>query len=199
MFPDDLVIGIDRSLSRLNRNAVYRKGSTACSDGINSDADIEVEDTALTRVHPNHRNVLLVRAELSSFWRLCIVEGWEAKRHYLLYPNPYPKRSRLKSRFYAHPSFPLILKLGGDIVLRSNWEGYLREFGKSVMYAGEYLGEEEGSKVSEKNYARIYTKAATIGPVLLSVHTPLTNFEEKYASCGERLYELCLNRSGTHT
>jgi len=187
MFPEDIVIGIDRSLSRLSRNAVYRDVQIKHSLG-----SFDVEGICLTRSDPNHPNVLLVRAELSDFWRLCIREGWILKKHYLLYPNPYPKRARLKSRFYAHPSFPLILKLGGDVIVRSNWEGYVKEFASCVVYADEFLNDDE-CKPTGDNYAHKYANAAKAGPMHLGeIYDPLTNFEEKYALCGERLYELRL-------
>ena len=81
-------------------------------------------------------NVWLVRAELADFWRLLIANDdgvimttKNIERHYLLYPNPYPKPARLKQRWYAHPAFPLLFQLGGGTttttttttIVRSNW------------------------------------------------------------------------------
>ena len=51
------------------------------------------------------------------------------------------QKNRIKKRFYAHPSFPLILANGGDIIVRSNWFGYLKEFSNSVLYAHEYYND----------------------------------------------------------
>jgi tRNA G46 methylase TrmB len=126
-------------------------------------------------------NVILVRAELSDFWRLCSMEEeWNICRHYLLYPNPYPKKSRLKSRWYAHPAFPILLQLGGCVVVRSNWKGYLEEFATCVQVANECLGllyECQGP--TRRSCNNTTTKA-------------WTNFEIKYNMVGEPMYELVL-------
>ena len=96
---DHLVIGVDRSAERLAREHG------------------EVSD-----------NALLVRADLVDFWRLALAAGWQPARHYLLYPNPYPKAAHLKQRWHGHPVLPIILALGGRLELRSNWRLYVEEF-----------------------------------------------------------------------
>lgn len=106
-FPDHLVIGVDRSDSRLQRRH---------------------DDT------PD--NARFVRADLVDFWRLAAVNGWSPARHYLLYPNPYPKRQQLKQRWHAHPVFPSVLQLGGRLECRSNWLVYLREMALVLTHAG---------------------------------------------------------------
>ncbi|KAL7554608.1 hypothetical protein ACHAWF_018102 [Thalassiosira exigua] len=147
---DCAVIGIDRSLARLSRNRSY--------NGTDLGDDANVDGNVPERLD----NVLLLRADLPDFWRLCLSSPeWRAQTrvvaHYLLYPNPYPKGSRLKKRFYAHPSFPLLMMMmghdynedndnekdvdGGDgerrdpprLVVRSNWRGYLEEFRAAAM------------------------------------------------------------------
>lgn len=117
MYPDYVVIGIDRSLARLNRNAVYRTTFQEMIESNNDDANISDDSSVLAITTPDRPNLLIIRAELSNFWRCAIDSGWSTliHTHYLLYPNPYPKKSRLKSRWHAHPSFPLILQLGGDV------------------------------------------------------------------------------------
>jgi hypothetical protein len=68
-------------------------------------------------------------AELVDFWHCLLEYDCRVQHHYMLYPNPYPKSSRLKQRWYAHPSFPLLLHLSGDrLTVRSNWQQYLEEF-----------------------------------------------------------------------
>ncbi|WP_444679196.1 tRNA (guanine(46)-N(7))-methyltransferase TrmB [Halomonas sp. E19] len=139
-FADHLVIGVDRSESRLSRNHGALPG-----------------------------NALLVRADLVDFWRLALSAGWQPARHYLLYPNPYPKSAHLKQRWHGHPVFPVILALGGRLELRSNWRLYVEEFALAV--------------------------AQVVG-TLPSVerHSPgdafLTPFERKYALSGQELWRL---------
>ncbi|MBE0488364.1 MAG: SAM-dependent methyltransferase [Halomonas sp.] len=139
-FPDHAVIGVDRSKSRL------------------------------TREHgPLPDNALLVRADLVDFWRLVLADGWRPVRHYLLYPNPYPKAAHLKMRWQGHPVLPVILALGGRLELRSNWRLYVEEFALAVAQA-------TGRK-------------AEVGP-----HEPgnafLTPFEQKYHVSGQPLWKL---------
>ncbi|GHE22165.1 tRNA (guanine(46)-N(7))-methyltransferase TrmB [Halomonas urumqiensis] len=102
-FADHAVIGIDRSADRLSR-----------------------EHGKL----PD--NALLMRADLVDFWRLALAAGWQPARHYLLYPNPYPKAAHLKMRWHGHPVLPVILALGGRLELRSNWPIYVQEFAQAV-------------------------------------------------------------------
>jgi tRNA (guanine-N7-)-methyltransferase len=88
-------------------------------------------------------NWLLARAELATFWRLLHKEGIKLDRHLLLYPNPWPKPGHLQRRWHAHPVFPWILALGGEIELRCNWEIYALEFAAAVEIAtGEKVGVE---------------------------------------------------------
>jgi tRNA G46 methylase TrmB len=144
-------------------------------------------------------NVLLVRAELTDFWRCTSQTNWEISQHHILYPNPYPKKNRIKKRFYAHPSFPIILSLGGEITIRSNWEGYLKEFAQSVIYANEYYeeGMAEGDADADtkrlENIALPYYENAVKGPKERVDKTiAWTNFEKKYDDVGEKTYELIL-------
>jgi tRNA G46 methylase TrmB len=177
MHPDKQVIGVDRSFVRLNKNV-----------GLKNDYDISSEES-LRPFQAVSSNVCLVRAELADFWRCCMQEGWHVSHHYLLYPNPYPTKARIKQRWYGHPAFPLILQMGGEIMVRSNWEGFLQEFAKSVEYANEYLLESS----QENNYASPYLGPAQKGPVeRLDKSRAWTNFEKKYDDSGEPTYELLL-------
>jgi len=179
--PKDLIIGVDRSLSRLLKN----DDATATS---------EDNDESFVQVVEGQPNVLLVRAELGSFWRLIIEEGWEVKSQYLLYPNPYPKPRRLKSRFYAHPIFPVLLSIGSDIIVRSNWEGYLNEFAASANIVSDY------SKATSMTCAGkpiLSNHLLTDGPqavVIENEASACTLFEKKYFECGESIYELRLTK-----
>eukprot|EP00639_Heterosigma_akashiwo_P012049 CAMPEP_0206361004 /NCGR_PEP_ID=MMETSP0294-20121207/72_1 /ASSEMBLY_ACC=CAM_ASM_000327 /TAXON_ID=39354 /ORGANISM="Heterosigma akashiwo, Strain CCMP2393" /LENGTH=163 /DNA_ID=CAMNT_0053805743 /DNA_START=680 /DNA_END=1168 /DNA_ORIENTATION=- len=99
--PDLPVLGVDRSLARLGRSAAFRYSGAAssaeeleeCGDG----AAPEME-----RGQPKQKNLLLLRAELSDFWRLIDEsQEWKIEKHSLFYPNPYVKPKQLKSRFHG--------------------------------------------------------------------------------------------------
>ena len=137
--PDHLVIGIDRSADRLSR---HRSETPS--------------------------NCLLVRADLIDFWRLALSADWRPARHYLLYPNPEPKPRHLKRRFHAHPVFPSLVALGGQLEARSNWRVYLEEMAMALAFHG---------------------REATVD-ALPAPEQPLTLFERKYAASGQPLWRL---------
>jgi len=110
LFPQFTVLGVDRSFVRLSRS------------GVNS-------------VFQRNENCILLRAELTTFWRLLLADGHTPERHYLLYPNPYPKPAHLTRRWHGHPVFPQLLNLGGEIEMRCNWEIYALEFAEAVNIA----------------------------------------------------------------
>lgn len=156
--PNSNVVGVDRSIARLSRHLS--------------------EESLVEKVS---RNVWLVRAELVDFWRCCRQEEWSFNRHYLLYPNPYPKRARIKSRWYAHPSFPILLQLpASEMILRSNWFQYLQEFRDAVNIAAEYSDEFSIFHASDVRQIDSCGQQA------------LTNFEQKYWNVGEPTYELIM-------
>ena len=105
--PDCLVIGIDKSAHRLGKHA----GTTG-------------------------REYLLVHADCGDFWRLALAAGWALERHYLFYPNPWPKPGHLQRRVHGSPEFRSLLALGGLLELRSNWQVYVEEFGSALHMAG---------------------------------------------------------------
>jgi tRNA G46 methylase TrmB len=141
--PSSLVIGVDRSARRLGKTG--HRSFPVCED-----------------------NVVWVRAELATFWRLALEAGWRLERHYILYPNPWPKKSQIRRRWHAHPAFPALLKLGGILELRTNWQLYAREFARSVEWATG-----ENAPASE-----------------FSPGEPLTAFERKYSASGHALYRV---------
>tara|TARA_B100000700_G_scaffold237891_1_gene264235 strand:+ start:42375 stop:43061 length:687 start_codon:yes stop_codon:yes gene_type:complete len=142
-FPDHVVIGVDRSADRLSRDHG------------------ELPD-----------NALLVRADLVDFWRLALAAGWQPARHYVLYPNPYPKAAHLKMRWHGHPVFPAILALGGRFELRSNWRLYVEEFALAIEQA-----------TGEVVHAEVYRPGGDF----------LTPFERKYHASGQSLWRLQLD------
>ena len=195
-YPSHLVVGVDRSIDRLGRTA--RDLGAPASSSADNDKNNK-SSTDRQHVQRVRDNVVLVRAELVHFWRLWWQHGLVAEQHYLLYPNPYPKKSRLKQRWYAHPSFPLLLVVsaGNPLKLRSNWKQYLQEFADAVEYASQY--ESSGLDISSNSskasqVANTYLATAKLGPILRDpvAGEAWTNFEAKYDKIGEATYELRL-------
>ena len=143
-YQNALVIGVDKSSHRL----------------------------ALGGTHENlgqEKNSILLKMELIDFWRLALRHGWQLQKHYLLYPNPWPKPKLLKRRWHAHPVFPDLLKLGGELELRSNWRIYAEEFQLALNYI-------------TPNIAHLDEYIAK---------PPISLFEKKYMESGHILYR-CL-------
>jgi tRNA (guanine-N7-)-methyltransferase len=145
-WPDCTVIGVDKSLDRLSRT-----GATAYP---------HVEE-----------NAVWIRAELTSFWRLALQARWDLERHYMLYPNPWPKPAQLQRRWHAHPVFPDVLRLGGRLEMRCNWEPYALEFALAVNHL---LG-------------------VHIKPGTPPAEPALSPFERKYRQSGHRLYSVVVS------
>ena len=138
-FPDHYVIGVDQSAARLGKNA---KGG-----GLSLNLD-------------------LVRADLVDYWRLMLDTGVRPHRHYLLYPNPWPKIGHLSRRWHGHPVFPAMLALGGVLECRSNWRIYIEEF----CFAIDHL--KQGVAVCQDYVPEV----------------ALTPFERKYLNSGHALW-----------
>ena len=107
--PHALVIGIDKSELRTNKHCYYSNG----------------ED-----------NYRIVRADVNDFWRLAQQQGWQLSKHYLLYPNPYPKSAHVQRRWHASAAFKPLIELGGLLHVRSNWDIYIQEFAIALAVAG---------------------------------------------------------------
>ena len=145
-FPDHYVIGVDQSASRLNRNVIGTNGASGT-----------------IQLPPN---LDLVRADLVDYWRLLHDAGIHPERHYLLYPNPWPKIGHLSRRWHGHPVFPTLLELGGVLECRSNWRIYIEEFCFAVERLTRYSA-------------------------ICQTYTPdeaLTPFERKYLDSGHALF-----------
>lgn len=155
-FPGHYVIGVDQSIARLGRNI---------------DARAEFADLP--------PNVDFVRADLVDYWRLLREAGIGLTRHFLLYPNPWPKIGHLSRRWHGHPVFPAMLELGGVLECRSNWRVYAEEFCFAVNYlaAGDVC---QGEAVCE-----VYEPARAQTP-----------FERKYLESGHTLYRVVAQRAG---
>jgi tRNA (guanine-N7-)-methyltransferase len=112
--PNALVIGVDKSAHRINRNV----------DEIVHDDGTKIE------------NYHLIRADLNDFYRLVDQANWPVKTHYILYPNPWPKSKHIQRRWHGSAVFPQIINIGEQIILRSNWLLYLEEFQFAADVAG---------------------------------------------------------------
>lgn len=143
--PECFVIGIDQSADRLARELRWEG-----------------------KVPGNH---FLVRADLVDIWRLMLEAGIRPAHHYLLYPNPWPKKSQLVRRWHGHPVFPTLLALGGRIECRSNWKIYIDEFASAVTQL-------TGAPVRCESF--------------LPDTDSLTPFEEKYRASGHSLWRCWL-------
>jgi tRNA (guanine-N7-)-methyltransferase len=148
-------------MARLNKSGVYRQQSVK-----------------------GEGNVILVRAELADFWRMWLESPiGNVQKHFLLYPNPYPKKRRFQNRWYAHPAFPMLLQLGGEeIVVRSNWKAFLDDFAMAT------------SLVRQLDHSNALSYDMTQISELDPSNEPWTNFEAKYFNIGETAYELKLRR-----
>lgn len=138
--PEAWVVGVDKSADRLGRHRPALPG-----------------------------NARLLRAELGDFWRCAVAAGWRLKAHYLPYPNPWPKARHYKRRWPAHPAFPWLLGLGGDLEVRSNWRLYLEEW--QVVLASLEI-------------------PSALAPVPADSAPPLSPFEAKYLASGHACYAL---------
>ena len=85
--------------------------------------------------------------------------------------SPGPKSAHLKGRWHGHPVCPALLDLGGRLEMRSNWPLYLEEARAALALTGL---SPEIVPLSQDNEA-------------------LTDFEEKYAASGQRLWRLTAN------
>lgn len=139
-FPDALVIGVDKSAARLQRHQSDE------NKGLN--------------------NYFLVRADVDDFWRLAVDTNWQLQHHFLLYPNPWPKSAQLHYRVHGSAVFPALIKLGGNITLRSNWKLYVDEFATALAITGNA------------------PEAVTYHPA-----TTVSAFERKYHLAGQTLWE----------
>lgn len=143
-YPDHFVIGVDQSIDRISRG----------------------KPLALPA------NAVFARADLVDFWRLLQAEGVHLARHYLLYPNPWPKIGHLARRWHGHAVFPTLLALGGILECRSNWRIYIEELALAITQAtGRPAQCEAWQPVGE----------------------PMTPFEKKYLASGHDLHRVVVD------
>lgn len=141
--PNARVIGIDKSALRTDKHASYAR---------------------------TLKNYLVLRADLNDFLRLLVLQNKKLVKHYLLYPNPYPKSAHLQRRWYATSALNDILKLGGTLEVRSNWQLYIQEFSAALKIA------------NINNQINVFESDKAITP-----------FERKYWESGQSSWQLLAN------
>ncbi len=104
-FPEHKVIGVDKSMERLQRSHTYGEQPA---------------------------NLLFIQCDCVHLWRLIKQAKWNIERHYLFYPNPRPKPGHLQRRWHGHPIFPTMVMLGGVLTMRANWKVYAEEFAQAL-------------------------------------------------------------------
>ena len=139
-YPEASVIAVDRSAHRLSKH-------DNCFTG-----DLD--------------NLLFVRADLIDFWRLAVAAQWRLAKHFILYPNPYPKSAQVQRRWHASPVFSDLLALGGGLTVRSNWQLYIEEFVRAL----ELTGRESSVQ-------------------LYCADQPMSAFERKYWESGQQSWQ----------
>lgn len=142
---DTLIVGIDKSEKRLEKYI--------------SKDDFYEKD-----------NLILIRADVIDIWRMIKQSNWNIRKHYLLYPNPWPKKDQLKRRWHGHPIFPEMISLSDEIELRTNWQIYAEEFKLALEL--------------------VTNKSALIESI--EVSSFLSPFEKKYYESGHELYRVAI-------
>jgi len=166
-FPDTLVVGVDKSLARVNKH-----GQQLEYNEYQQQTSVEPDDGSEAAVNNNvvfqqQDNYCVVRADVIDFWRLVQQHNWQVAQHYLLYPNPYPKSSQVQKRWHATASFKDILAIGGKLHVRSNWNIYIEEFALALKLAGKDANIDE-----------------------IKGDQPFTPFERKYWNSGQRSWQV---------
>lgn len=160
--PNAKVVGIDKSIARLSKHNSYRN----------------IKETS---------NYILIQADLIDFWRLLASylsnsndHKWHIVKQFILYPNPYPKKSQIGKRWYASAVFKDILGVCNQIEWRSNWKLYLQE----CLQAAQLYGLTGEITVVENPSTEI---------TRLNAYTP---FERKYQLSGQTCFKLFIHPEG---
>ncbi|UDM51840.1 tRNA (guanosine(46)-N(7))-methyltransferase TrmB [Cupriavidus sp. MP-37] len=146
-FPDHFVIGVDQSEKRLAAGKDWWGEA------------------------PMPGNFCWARADLVDVWRMLQADAVPVARHYVLYPNPWPKIGHLGRRWQGHAVFPALAACGDYLECRSNWRIYIDEFAQALELVGRP--------------ARVEAWAPA---------QPMTPFERKYAASGHGLWRCVSER-----
>lgn len=155
--PQCFVLGVEKSQNRLNRHNAFKENLP--------------------------QNCAFVRADVVDFWRLLAdflgARHRRLHRHYLLYPNPYPKAQHLQRRFQGNAVFPFLMRLGGRFECRTNWQTYAIEMAFSL----EFLMNAENLSDFENGKHKICAEPFT-------PESPISAFERKYLESGHTLWRV---------
>ncbi len=146
-YPDHFIIGIDKSAHRLNKHPYFS----------NNDTMAQIAD-----------NALLIQTNLIAFWLFASQSNLLFDKHFIFYPNPWPKAKHLARRFHGHPIFPHFNRISNSIEIRTNWLIYLEEMQLSLS---------------------IYDRSSTI-KLIPSNKPPVSRFEKKYFQYHQPCYQL---------
>lgn len=134
------VIGLDKSALRVDKHQHYSAGQD---------------------------NYRVIRADVNDFWRLVQRANWKVIQHYLLYPNPYPKKTHLQKRWHGSAAMSDLMAITPHIEVRSNWQVYLQEFAQAAKH---YDVEAELTEITSQE--------------------AMTPFERKYRASGQQCWQL---------
>lgn len=137
----------------------------------------EVRLDKLKNRHTVPDNCLVVRADAEDLWRQLLSEGVKLEKHFVLFPNPYPKAAQLNKRWHGSPVFPTLVQLSPTIELRSNWKTYLVEFSRAWEIA-------TGQSTLIESY---------------NPEEPITAFETKYKNSDQTLWRLICSTTNKGT
>lgn len=140
LYPNARVIGIDKSAQRVDKHAHYAS---------------------------TQNNYMVVRADVNDFWRLVRQARWKVIKHYLLYPNPYPKGTQVQKRWHASPAMVDLMAICPHVEVRSNWKIYCQEFAQA---ASAYGLSTELKLIAGNDY--------------------MTPFEKKYCESGQSCWQI---------
>jgi tRNA G46 methylase TrmB len=176
-YPNARIIGIDKSSARIDKHRHYAlKGNIA-----KGSKEVRRKPQCKEQINDNY---LILQADLNDFWRLLaqtinntqVRPKWRLLKQYILYPNPYPKKSQVGKRWHASAVFPDIMASCKNIEVRSNWQLYLQEF---ALAAKQYGVDMSLSQIGiEPNFKAI------------------TPFERKYAHANQDLWMVCTFDNG---
>jgi tRNA (guanine-N7-)-methyltransferase len=107
-YPQALVVGIDQSITRLQRCVDFRQQAKQ---------GLYQQD-----------NTLLIHADAVPLLQLMAQQKMRVLKIYFLYPNPWPKAKHLQRRWHGHPVFECCMQLCREVELRTNWLIYAKEF-----------------------------------------------------------------------
>lgn len=171
--PQCFVLGVEKSQNRLNRHNAFKENLP--------------------------QNCAFIRADVVDFWRLLAdflgANRRHLHRHYLLYPNPYPKAQHLQRRFHGNAVFPFLMQLGGRFECRTNWQTYAIEMAFSLEFLisqniseSKNLGDFKNAK--PKNLGNFENGKPKICAEPFMPESPISAFERKYLESGHSLWRV---------